>query len=88
MGLRINNEAYNPEVVNSESYLILFFAIGIVGIIGISIANFFPVASFEPFFPFISYLSFSIILPFSIYIRNSRLRNFTYTSLKEMFSPN
>ena len=91
MDNRINNEAYNPEVVNSGSYLIIFVTIGIIGmicIICINIANIFPVDSFEQLFPFIPYSLFSILLPFPIYIRNSRLRNFTYASLKEMVSPN
>ena len=88
MPLRINNEAYNPEIVTSGTYLTLSLILGVLGTIVLIIAAFYQFDSFDILFPFIPYITFSILFPLPIYMKNSVLRKFTYTSVKEMFSPN
>ena len=88
MSLRINNQAYNPEVVTSGTFSRLFLAIGIVGGICITFINFVHFDSFDILFPFVSPFTNSILFPLPIYMTNSALRMFTHTSVKEMFSQN
>ena len=85
---RINNEAYNPEIVTSGTYLTLFLVVGVVGTSSIIAAAFYQLHYLDTLFPFIPYISLSILFPLPIYMKNSELRKFTYTSVKEMFSPN
>ena len=85
---RINNEAYNPEIVTSGTYLTLFLVLGFSGTIFLITAAFYQFDSFDKLFPFIPYITLSILFPSPIYMKNSALRKFTYTSVKEMFSPN
>ena len=86
LSLRINNQAYNPEVISSGTFSSIILAVTILGGMLISFANFFLSDFLNIFIPFMSYFLISIIMPLPIYITNSALRMFTLTSIKEMFS--
>ena len=88
MNLRINNQAYNSEVVSSGLFSILFLAAAVVGVVLITFVNFIDFESFDIFYPFLHYFTYSILLPLPIYMTNSSLRTFTQTSVREIFSPN
>ena len=85
LSLRVNNQAYNPEVVNPRTFSKLFVALAIVGAICIIFLNFNQFDSFDFFFPFIPYIFNSILFPLPIYVGNSALRRFIHSSVKEMF---
>ena len=85
---RINNEVYNPEIVTSGTYLTLFLVLGSLGTISIIIDAFYQIDSFDILFPFIPHIFVSILFPLPIYMKNSALRKFSYTTVKEMFSRN
>ena len=83
--LRINNQAYNPEVISSRLFSKLSLAQAIVGIISITFLYCIEFDSFYVFYPFVNSFFNSILLPLPIYMTNSALRTFTQTSIKEMF---
>ena len=83
--LRINNQAYNPEVISSRLFSKLSLAQAIVGIISITFLYCIEFDSFYIFYPFVNSFFNSILLPLPIYMTNSALRTFTQTSIKEMF---
>ena len=88
MSLRINNQAYNPEVVSSGLFSRLFLAAAIVGGVLIIFVNFIHFEFFDNLYPFPHWFTYSILLPLPIYMTNSALRTFTETSMREMFSQN
>lgn len=86
--MRINNQAYNPEVVNSGTFSKLFVTITIASVFFLTVLNFNQFDSLDFLYTFLNYFTVSILIPLHIYLGNSALRKFTHSSIKEMFVSN